>query len=113
MRLVSGVRHQKFRHVIDNHVINSCTAIRVWAGTIKLMLVLFEKVRTHGGYQISRTNLKFSHGGNCFSRALTGFVSCDGINFVAKMLVVFKIIVIQNGPSTHVIDATSFVQKQC
>jgi hypothetical protein len=29
------------------------------------------------------------------------------------MLVVCKIIVIQNGPSTHIIDATSFVQKQC
>ncbi len=48
-----------------------------------------------------------------FLRALTGFVSCVGIDLLAKMLVVCKIIVIQNGPSTHVIDATSFVQKQC
>ncbi len=35
-----------------------------------------------------------------FLRALTGFVSCVGINLLAKMLVVHKIIVIQNGPST-------------
>ncbi len=48
-----------------------------------------------------------------FSHALTGFVSCVGINLLAEMLVVCKIIVIQHGPSTHVIDATSFVQKQC
>ena len=45
--------------------------------------------------------------------ALTGFVSCVGINLLAKMLVVREIIVIQNGPSTHIIDATSFVPKQC
>jgi hypothetical protein len=48
-----------------------------------------------------------------FSRALTGFVSCVGINLLAKTLVVCKIIVIQNRPSIHIIDATSFVQKQC
>jgi hypothetical protein len=48
-----------------------------------------------------------------FLRALTGFVSCVGINMLAKTLVVREIIVIQNGPSTQVIDATSFVQKQC
>jgi hypothetical protein len=48
-----------------------------------------------------------------FLRAQTGFVSCVGINLLAKMLVVCKIIVIQNGSSTHVIDATSFIQKQC
>ncbi len=47
-----------------------------------------------------------------FLHALTGFVSCVGINLLAKMLVVCEIIVIQNRPSTHVIDATSFVQKQ-
>jgi hypothetical protein len=41
------------------------------------------------------------------------FVSCVGINLLAKTLVVREIIVIQNGHSTHVIDATSFVQKQC
>jgi hypothetical protein len=46
-----------------------------------------------------------------FSCVLTGFVSCVGINLLAKMLVVRKIIIIQNGPSTHVINATSFVQK--
>ncbi len=46
--------------------VNSFTAIRVWAGTIKLTLVLFEKVRTHGGYQFSCMNLYFSHGGNSF-----------------------------------------------
>jgi hypothetical protein len=46
-------------------------------------------------------------------RALTGFVSCVGINLLAKTLVVCEIIVIQNGPSTHIINATSFVQKQC
>ncbi len=48
-----------------------------------------------------------------FLRALAGFVSCVGINLLAKMLVVCEIIVIQNGPCTHIIDATSFVQKQC
>ncbi len=48
-----------------------------------------------------------------FLRALTGFVSYVGINLLAKMLVVCKIIVIQNGPSAHDIDATSFVQKGC
>jgi hypothetical protein len=48
-----------------------------------------------------------------FSRGLTGFVSCVRINLLAKMLVVREIIVIENGPSTHVIDATSFIQKQC
>jgi hypothetical protein len=48
-----------------------------------------------------------------FLCALTVFVSCVGINLIAKMLVICEIIVIQNGPSTHVIDATSFVQKQC
>jgi hypothetical protein len=47
-------------------VINSFIAIRVWAGTIKLTLVLFELVFTHGGYQFSRTNLNFSHSGNSF-----------------------------------------------
>jgi hypothetical protein len=44
-------------------------------------------------------------------RALTGFVSCVGINLLAITLVVHKIIVIQNGPSNHVINATSFIQK--
>jgi hypothetical protein len=48
-----------------------------------------------------------------FLCALTGVVSCVGINLLATMLVVCKIIVIQNRPSTHIIDATSFVQKQC
>jgi hypothetical protein len=48
-----------------------------------------------------------------FLRTLTGFVSCVGINLLAKMLVVHKIIVIQNRSSTHVIDATSFIQKRC
>ncbi len=48
-----------------------------------------------------------------FLHELTGFVSCVGINFLEKTLVVREIIVKQNGPSTHVIDATSFVQKQC
>jgi hypothetical protein len=48
-----------------------------------------------------------------FLHTLTGFVSCVGINVLAKMLVVCEIIVIQNGPSTHVINVTSFVQKQC
>ncbi len=38
-------------------------------------------------------------------------MSCVGINLLAKMLVVCEIIVIQNEPSTHAIDATSFVQK--
>jgi hypothetical protein len=47
-----------------------------------------------------------------FLRALTGFVSCVGIDVLAKTLVVRKIIVIQNGPSTHVINVTSFVQNQ-
>ncbi len=46
-------------------------------------------------------------------RALTGFVSCVGINLLAKTLVVCKIIVIKNRTSTHVIDVTDFVQKQC
>jgi hypothetical protein len=45
-----------------------------------------------------------------FSRALTGLVSCVGINLLAKTLVVCEIIVIQNEPSTHIIDATSFIQ---
>jgi hypothetical protein len=35
------------------------------------------------------------------------------MNLLAKTLVVHKIIVIQNKPSTHVIDAMSFVQKGC
>jgi hypothetical protein len=48
-----------------------------------------------------------------FLRALTCFVSCVGINLLAKTLVVCEIIVIQNGPSTHVINATSFIQKRC
>ncbi len=48
-----------------------------------------------------------------FSRALNGFVSCVGIILLAKMLIVCKIIVIKNRPSTHVIDAMSFVQKHC
>jgi hypothetical protein len=48
-----------------------------------------------------------------FLRALTGFVSCVGINLLAKTLVVCNIIVIQNRPSTHIIDATSFIQKHC
>ncbi len=47
-----------------------------------------------------------------FSRALTGFVSCVRINLLAKMLVVCEIIVIQNGSSIHIINATSFVQKR-
>jgi hypothetical protein len=51
--------------------------------------------------------------GEQFLCALTGFVSRVRIELLAKMLVVCKIIVIQNGPSTHVIDAISFVQKQC
>jgi hypothetical protein len=46
-----------------------------------------------------------------FVHAVTGFVSCVGINLLAKTIVVCKIIVIQNGPSTHVINAMSFVQK--
>ncbi len=50
----------------NNCYLNSFTAMRVWAGTIKLTLVLFEWVRTHGGYQFSRTNLLFSHSGNSF-----------------------------------------------
>ena len=41
------------------------------------------------------------------------FCELVGINLLAKMLVVHEIIVIQNRHSTHVIDATSFVQKQC
>ncbi len=48
-----------------------------------------------------------------FLRALTGFVSCVRINLLAKTLIVCKILVIQNGPSTHVIDAMSLVQKRC
>jgi hypothetical protein len=44
---------------------------------------------------------------------LTGFVNCVGINLLAKTLFVCEIIVIQNGPSTHVINATSFIQKRC
>jgi hypothetical protein len=48
-----------------------------------------------------------------FLCALTGFVSCVGINLLAKMLVVCEIIVIKNGPSTHIINAMSLIQKQC
>jgi hypothetical protein len=48
-----------------------------------------------------------------FLCALTGFVSCVGINLLAKTLVACKIIVIKNRLSTHAIDATSFIQKQC
>jgi hypothetical protein len=40
-------------------------------------------------------------------------VSCDRFLLLAKTLVVCKVIVIQNGPSIHVIIATSFVQKHC
>jgi hypothetical protein len=46
-----------------------------------------------------------------FSRALTGFVSCVGNILLAKTQVVCNITVIQNGPSTHIINATSFVKK--
>ncbi len=46
-----------------------------------------------------------------FLRALTGFVSCVGINLLAKTLVVCEIIVIQNVPSTHVFDARALFKS--
>jgi hypothetical protein len=48
-----------------------------------------------------------------FLRALTDFMSCVRINLLAKTLVVREIIVKKNEPSTHVINAMSFNQKQC
>ncbi len=43
--------------LLGPYTLNSFTTIRVWAGTIKLMLLLFEYICTHGGYQFSHMNL--------------------------------------------------------